>query len=186
MNLISAEDVKRLGLLTTPHLQLHTIVWLHQERYLHVSQQCHLPYNIKPFMNELLCDVTPLEVCDVLLGQPYLWEHHVAYESRPCTVIIYLGNNLYRILKSKGKIVATSMALGKGSSMQQKQVDKVVEEYRDIFSSPTGLPLHCQVNHLIDLIPGAPLPNGLIYHHSIMKNEEIKQKIQDLMKKGNI
>jgi hypothetical protein len=45
-------------------------------------------------------------------------------------------------------------------STQQKQVDKVVEEYLDIFSSPTGVPLHCQVKHPIDLTLGAPLPNG--------------------------
>ena len=44
--------------------------------------------------------------------------------------------------QSKGKIVATSMVHGKVSSTQQKWVDKVVEEYKDIFSSPTGVPLH--------------------------------------------
>ena len=51
------------------------------------------------------------------------------------------------------------MSPGKGSSMQQKQVDKVMEEYRDILSSPTRVPLHSQVKHLIDLTPEAPLPN---------------------------
>ena len=38
----------------------------------------------------------PLEVCD-LLGQPYLWKHHVIYESRPRSVIITLNKKLYRI-----------------------------------------------------------------------------------------
>jgi hypothetical protein len=45
-------------------------------------------------------------------------------------------------------------------SMQQKQVDKVVEEYKDIFSSPTGVPLHCQVKHPIDLTPVHHYPMG--------------------------
>jgi len=62
----------------------------------------------------------------------------------------------------------------KGSSKQQKQVDAAVEEYRDIFSSPTWVPLHCQVKHSMDLTPRAPLPNWLIYHYSILENEEIK------------
>ena len=43
--------------------------------------------------------VVPLEVCDVILGQPYLWKHHVVYESRPHSVIITLGGQLYRILE---------------------------------------------------------------------------------------
>jgi hypothetical protein len=73
-NLILVEVVKRLNLLTTPHPQPYTIGWLREGRYLRVSQQCHLPYDIKPFKDEVLCDISPLEVCDVILGQPYLWK----------------------------------------------------------------------------------------------------------------
>jgi hypothetical protein len=60
-------------------------------------------------------------------------------------------------------------------STQQKQVDKVMEEYSNIFSSPTGVPLHFQVKHLIDLTLGTPLPNEPVYHHSLLENEEIKR-----------
>jgi hypothetical protein len=76
--------------------------------------------------------------------------------------------------QSEQKVTATSMASAQGLSMQQKQVDKIVEEYKDIFSSPTGVSRHCQVKHSIDLTPGAPLPNGPVYHRSLMENEEIK------------
>jgi hypothetical protein len=96
-NLISVEVVKRLALPTTPHLQPYTIRWLHQGSNLHVSQQCRLSYGIKPFKDEVLCDVAPLEVCDVLLGQPYLWKCHVVYESRLHSVIITLSRKLYWI-----------------------------------------------------------------------------------------
>jgi len=129
------------------------------------------------FTDEVLCDVAPLDVCDVLLGQPYLWRRHAMYESRPHVVIITLCNSLYMIPKvapptttslitakkcnklisqtrkfifclvhsqSKGKIVATSMTPAKGSSMQQQhQMDMVMKEHRNIFSSPTGISLHC-------------------------------------------
>jgi len=67
------------------------------------------------------------------------------------------------------------MALGKGSSMQKKQVDMVMEEYKDIFSSPTGVPFHYQVKHSFDLTPGAPLPKRPIYHYSSMENSKYKQ-----------
>ena len=50
-------------------------------------------------MDELLCDIAPLDVCDVLLGQPYLCKWHAIYESRPCAVIMTLGNKLYKILE---------------------------------------------------------------------------------------
>eukprot|EP00253_Pinus_taeda_P023283 PITA_23283 len=60
-NLISVEVVKPLGLPTTSHPQPYTIGWLHQGRDIRVSQQCCLPYNIKPFMDEVLCDIAPLK-----------------------------------------------------------------------------------------------------------------------------
>eukprot|EP00253_Pinus_taeda_P012939 PITA_12939 len=61
-------------------------------------------------------------------------------------------------------------------------MDKVVEEYEDIFTSPAGVPLHCQVKHSIDLTPGVPLPNGPIYPCSVLENDEIKRQIQDYRK----
>jgi hypothetical protein len=168
------------------------------------------------FKDEVLYDENPLEICDVLLGQPYLWKRHDVYESMPSIVIITLDRKLYRIPKvvpptaiflisarkvisqtrkfvffvihsqSEQKVAATSMAFVADLSMQQKKVDKIMEEYKDIFSSPTGVPLHCQVKYPIDLTPGAPLPNGLVYHRSLLENEEIKCQIQDLLQKGHI
>jgi hypothetical protein len=99
-NLILAEVIKRLDLPTTSYPQPYTIGWLRQGRNLRVNQQCRLSYGIKPFKDEVLCDVSPLEVCDVLLGQPYLWKRHSVYESRPRSVIITLNRKLYRIPKA--------------------------------------------------------------------------------------
>jgi len=39
------------------------------------------------------------------------------------------------------KVVATTSR--QGPSARKLQMDKVVEEYEDIFTSPTGVPLHC-------------------------------------------
>jgi hypothetical protein len=166
-NLISAEVVKQLGLSTTPHPQPYSIGWLRQGRDLRVSQQCRLSYGIQPFKDEVLCDVAPLDVCDVLLGQPYMWKHHAIYESRPRSVIITLGGHLYRIpevvpttappkhcckvvshtrkfifstICSKGeqKDTATTTASAKAPSIQQKQVDKVAAKHEDSFCTQSS------------------------------------------------
>jgi hypothetical protein len=143
----------------------HTIGWLFQGIDLCVNQQCHLSYDIKHFKDEVLCDISPLEDCDLLLGQPYLWKQHVVYESRLCNVIITLGRQLYKIPEvalpngislisakqcnkvisqiekfvffvicahSKQKVVATSVASTQCLDFQQKKVDMIVEEYKDI------------------------------------------------------
>jgi len=201
-NLISAEVLKWVGLLTIPHLQPYSIGWLQQGWIFKSASSVAFPTASSPSQMRY-CNVAPLDVCDVLLGKPYLWKQHAIYESRPHFVIISLVNMLGRIpevaplttnslisakkcnkiishtrkfifflvhSQNKGKITATSMALEKDSSMQQKQVDMVMKEYRVIFSSPTGVPLHCQVKHSFDITTRAPLPNRPIYLHSIVEN----------------
>jgi hypothetical protein len=78
------------------------------------------------------------------------------------------------------------MTSRQGPTIQKQQMDKVVEEYEDIFTSPAGVPLHYQVKHPIDLTPGAPLPNGPIYRCSVLENDEIKRQIQEILQKGHI
>jgi hypothetical protein len=65
-------------------------------------------------------------------------------------------------------------------------MDKVMKEYKVIFTSPEGVPLHCQFKHPINLTPSVLLPIGPIYHCSVMENDEIKRQIQELFQKGHI
>jgi hypothetical protein len=171
-----------------------------------------LPYDIKPFKDEVLCDISLFEVFDVLLGQPYLWKHHIVYESRPHSVIITLGRKLYKIpevapptiislisskecskvISQTGKFiffvihVTTSMVYTQPLSLQQNPVDKIMEECIDIFTSPIGVPTYYQVKHPIDLTPNTPIPNGLVYQHLLMENDEIGHQIQEILQKGHI
>ena len=43
-------------------------------------------------------------------------------------------------------------------------MEKFVEKYREILSSPTEVPIHYQVKHSIDLTLGTPLPDVAIPH----------------------
>jgi hypothetical protein len=121
-----------------------------------------MSYDIKPFKDEVLCDVAPLKVCDVLLGQPYMWRCHVVYKSRPHSIIVTLGGQLYRIpevvstivppkqchkvishtakfilftIRSKGeqKDIATIATLYQDLSIQQKKIDKIVHKSTKMF-----------------------------------------------------
>jgi hypothetical protein len=86
----------------------------------------------------------------------------------------------------KQKVSTTSMASTQRLSLEKKKVNGIVEEYIYIFSSLIGVSTHYQVKHPIDLTPDAPLPNGPVYRHSLMENEEIRCQIQELLQKGHI
>ena len=106
--------------MTLPHPQSDTIGWIRQGSDLRVIQKCHLTYDIKTFKYEVLCDVSPFEFCDFLLGQPYLWKRHVVYEARPHSVIITLDMRLYKIPKVVPSIII--------SLIYAKQCKKVISQ----------------------------------------------------------
>jgi hypothetical protein len=85
-----------------------------------VIQQFRLSYGINPFKDDVVCDVAPLEVFDVLLGQPYMWKHHPIYESHPHGVIVTLGGQLYKV---------PELALTTSTSLiSKKQCRKVISQ----------------------------------------------------------
>jgi hypothetical protein len=113
-----------------------------------------------PFKDEVLIDVSPLDVFDVLLGHPYMWKRHAIYESRPRIVIFTLGGHMYRIPKviptivppkqcrkvvshtkkfsflivySKHEHKNTTTTSIQAPSIQQKQVNKIGEKCKDSF-----------------------------------------------------
>jgi len=80
---------------------------------------------MNPFTDEVLCDISALDVSDVLLGQLYLWKRHVLYESRPFVVIITLGNKLYKIPE-----IAPPTAI---SLVNAKHCSKFIAKTRNFF-----------------------------------------------------
>jgi hypothetical protein len=67
-------------------------------------------------------------------------------------------------------------------------VSNVLQEFSDVFPEevPTGLPPLRGIEHQIDLIPGASLPNCAPYHTNPDETKEIQKQIQELLDKGYI
>ncbi|KAK1680995.1 hypothetical protein QYE76_041843 [Lolium multiflorum] len=63
----------------------------------------------------------------------------------------------------------------------------LLKEFQDVFPDelPHGLPPLRGIEHRIDLIPGAPLPNRAAYTHP-EDTKEIQRQIQDLLAKGYV
>ena len=79
------------------------------------------------------------------------------------------------MIHPQGKKKMVAMISRQGPSARQLSMDKDMEEYDDIFTSPTGDPLHYQAKHSIDMTLDVALPNQPIYRHSFLKNDEIKR-----------
>ena len=64
----------------------------------------------------------------------------------------------------------------------------MLQEFSDIVVGdlPDKLPPKQSINHHIDFIPGASLPNKDSYWMSPKENEEIRKRVQELLDKGLI
>jgi hypothetical protein len=67
-----------------------------------------------------------------------------------------------------------------------EEIQELLEEFADIVVDelPRSLPPMRSVSHHIDLIPGASLPNKSTYRLMQQENEEVKNKVRELLDKG--
>ena len=67
-------------------------------------------------------------------------------------------------------------------------VTNILQEFTDVFPQdvPPGLPPIRGIEHQIDLIPGASLPNRAPYRTNPEETKEIMRQVQELLDKGYI
>jgi hypothetical protein len=67
-------------------------------------------------------------------------------------------------------------------------VSRLLQGYKDVFleETPIGLPPFRGIEHQIDLIPGAALPNRPPYRTNPEETKEIQRQVQALLDKGYV
>ncbi|KAK1601999.1 hypothetical protein QYE76_027104 [Lolium multiflorum] len=91
------------------------------------------------------------------------------------------STTLHYVLICKGPSEETNNLTNIPSSLLS-----LLKEFQDVFPDelPHGLPPLRGIEHRIDLIPGAPLPNRAAYRTNPEDTKEIQRQIQDLLAKG--
>nr|CAD1823571.1 unnamed protein product [Ananas comosus var. bracteatus] len=72
-NLISENLVQRLGLSTTPHPHLYPLGWINSNIEMKIDRQCNVKFAVTGvYIDEMLCEVVPLNICNLIFDSPYL------------------------------------------------------------------------------------------------------------------
>ena len=67
-------------------------------------------------------------------------------------------------------------------------VVSLLQHYEDAFSKkiPSGLPPTRWIEHQIDFIPGATIPNRTTYRSNPKETKELQRQVEELMEKGYV
>ncbi|TYK08101.1 uncharacterized protein E5676_scaffold265G002620 [Cucumis melo var. makuwa] len=129
-------------------------------------------------VDEVLCDVVPMHAGDILLGRPWQYDREVTYDGLLNKYTFTLDGKKFTLLPLSPYEVRGKSAF---KSLLQKFNDTFPHE-----DAPTGLPPLREIEHQIDFIPSATLPNMAAYRTNPTETKEIQRQVEELMDKGYI
>ena len=82
-NLLFEYLVKNLGLETQNHPRPYPLGWLNKSTQIKVIEQCRLRFAITTnYIDKVELDVVPVDICGVVLGSPYIYDHDAVFYRR--------------------------------------------------------------------------------------------------------
>jgi hypothetical protein len=102
-NLVSTEMADKLELKTTAHPNSYKVSWLQKGHQVMVSQQCQVKFKTGGYMDEILCDVIPMDVCHILLGRSWQFDRKVIHDGRKNTYTLENNGRTHMLLPIKDK-----------------------------------------------------------------------------------
>jgi hypothetical protein len=77
--------VASLGLSTWRIPEPKHVEWLNSCGMLKITHKVRVPFTVDDYVDEVECDVLPLEVCGLLLGRPWQYDHNAIHARRANT-----------------------------------------------------------------------------------------------------
>uniref|UniRef100_A0A2N9IA55 RNA-directed DNA polymerase n=1 Tax=Fagus sylvatica TaxID=28930 RepID=A0A2N9IA55_FAGSY len=169
-NVASTIMVEKLGLPMAKHPRPYKLQWLNDSGEIRVNKQVLVAFRIGKYEDEVMCDVVPMQAGHLLLGRPWQFDRQVKHDG---------FTNKYSFVLNQRLITLVPL------TPQQVYED---QEYEDVFpeETPHGLPPIRGIEHQIDFVPGATIPNRPAYRSNPEETKELQRQVSELLEKGHV
>ncbi|XP_025983173.1 uncharacterized protein [Glycine max] len=183
-NVASSRLVTKLNLETKPHPRPYKLQWLSEDEEVKVTQQVKVCLTIGRYNDRVLCDVVPMEATHVLLGRPWQYDTKAVHDGFTNKISFKQDDKkiILKPLSPREMLHANPIDEFKLPS----GIQSLLQDFDDVFpaSVPDGLPPLRGIEHHIDLIPGASLPNWPAYRSNPQETKDIERQVSELLRKG--
>ncbi|XP_074288809.1 uncharacterized protein LOC141613964 [Silene latifolia] len=211
----SKDVVAKLKLPTKNHPKPYKLHWLDGNNGVMVKKPALISLQLGPYKDEILCDVIPMNACHILLGRPWQYDRKVEHDGRSNVYVVSKGKAKYHLkplspTKYNKPIAKDSLFLDaneaeevvargepayllvvrevKKMESNDARIRELLVEFGDVFPDelPDGLPPKRGIEHQIDLLPGAALPNKPAYRCNPEEAKELQRQVQELIDRGYV
>ncbi|KAJ9159677.1 hypothetical protein P3X46_025162, partial [Hevea brasiliensis] len=170
-NVASTILVQRLGLRTLKHPRPYKLQWLNECDKVKVTKRVLISFAIGKYQDEVMCDVVPMQAGHLLLGRPWQFDRKVIHDGY---------KNRYSFEMNGRKIIFVPKHIYEDQTKLKQAM-----EYEDVLPEemPAGLPLIQGIEHQIDFVLGAVIPNRPAYRTNPEETKELQRQVEELLAK---
>ncbi|XP_013624698.1 PREDICTED: uncharacterized protein LOC106330838 [Brassica oleracea var. oleracea] len=166
------------------------------------------------YQDEVYCDIAPMDACHLLLGRPWEYDRRVIHDGFLNTYTFTFANRKLVLKPTPETVTSPSpkpvmflrrkpfidamcdagmvlvLVTKPVANHHLPQVPEafktVISDFTNVFPQdlPEGLPPVRDIQHRIDLLPDAALPNRSHYRMSPREHEELRRQVEELVAKG--
>lgn len=197
--MVSKGIVEKLQLNCEKHPRPYKISGFKKGGEVPIKEHCLVQFSVGKYQDDIWCDVLPMDACHILLGRPWQFDQRAIHDGY---------NNTYSFNFKEVKYILTPLkeppckeALVSLLCMKEfirvfemkrvpvpDGIKGLLEEFADVVPDelPDRLPPMREIQHRIDLVPGATLPNLPHYKMNPREHTELRRQVEELLKKGYI
>ena len=213
-NVVAEDVVNKLSLATELHPYPYKLAWLDKKTDLLITRRALISFSVGDSYNDQIhCDVAPMDACHMLLGRPWIFDRRIQHDgylntysfrfqnrnftlqpslpekqSLPSSHALILQRKPFEATLREEGFVFILLATEPPTTLPSvpSAFTALLDEFQDVFPDdlPSGLPPLRDIQHRIDLVPDAVLPNRAHYRMSPNEHEELRRQVKELVVKG--